>query len=108
MHVRCACFEGDVIASDRERFESIVRDEMVPRMLKFPGIRSLRLRWGRESETPERHIYLVIEHGYDSPEAIESAITSDVRASMSSALEALMGLFDGKVWHVNYELETLL
>jgi hypothetical protein len=106
MYLRCAYFEGRVAATDRDRFESVVREHIAPQMLRFPGIRSLRLLWGREQETPDRNIYLVVEHGYDSIEDIQIAITSDVRAGMQSALDELITLFDGRIYHVNYETET--
>ena len=48
MYVRCAYFEGNVDVADRERFESIVREQIAPQMLRFPRIRNLRLLWGRE------------------------------------------------------------
>ena len=106
MYLRCAYFEGSVSAADRDRFESVVREQIAPRMLRFPGIRSLRLLWGREQEAPDRIIYLVVEHGYDSIEDIQIAITSDVRAGMQSALDELVSLFNGRIYHVNYETET--
>lgn len=106
MYVRCAYFEGNVAEAKRERFESIVREQMAPKMRRFPRIRSLRLLWGREHEVPERSIYLVIEHGYDSLEDIQAAITSDVRAGMQDAIDELVSLFDGRIWHVNHESEA--
>ena len=106
MYVRCAYFEGNVATADRERFESLVREQIAPQMLKFPRIRSLRLLWGREQETHDRSIYLVLEHGYDSLEDIQIAITSDVRAGMQSVLDELVSYFDGRIYHVNYATET--
>ena len=106
MYLRCAHFEGYVAATDQARFESVVREQIVPQMLRFPRIRSLRLLWGREQETSDRSIYFVVEHGYDSLEDIQVAITSDVRAGMQSAIDELVSLFDGRIYHVNYEIET--
>jgi hypothetical protein len=106
MYVRCAYFEGSVDSADRERFESLVREQIAPQMLQFPGIRKLRLLWGQEYETLDRNIYLVLEHGYDSLQDIQVAITSDVRAGMQSALDELLSLFHGNIYHVNYEIET--
>jgi hypothetical protein len=106
MYLRCAYFEGDVPACHRERFDAILNEKIASKMLTFPGIRHLRMLRGLEYESPERPIYLVIEHGYDSPEAIQTAITSAARASMQSALDELMPLFEGRVYHVNYASET--
>jgi hypothetical protein len=106
MYLRCAYFEGNVAANDRERFESIVREQVTPKMLEFPRIRSLKLLWGREQEVSDRGIYLAIEHEYDSLEDLHTAITSDVRAGMKSAIDELVSLFEGRIYHVNYEAET--
>ena len=106
MYVRCAYFEGNVAAINRERFESIVREQLAAGMGRFPGIRHFRLLWGREHEASDRKFYLVIEHGYDSLEDIQVAITSDVRAGIQGAIDELVSLFDGRIWHVNYESET--
>ena len=106
MYTRCAYFEGNVVATDREYFESIVREQLAPQILRFPRIRKLRLLWGREHEVADRSIYLVIEHEYDSLEDIQVAITSDVRAGMQGAIDELVSLFNGRIWHVNYESET--
>lgn len=46
MYVRCAYFEGSVDSTDRERFASIVGEQIAPQMLRFPGIRKPRLLWG--------------------------------------------------------------
>jgi hypothetical protein len=106
MYLRCAYFEGDVPALHRKQFDAIMNEQIAPTMLTFPGLLHLRILWGREHETPERHLYLVIEHGYDSLEALGVAITSEARTSMQSALDELMPLFDGRVYHVNYDAKT--
>ena len=107
MYLRCAYFEGSVATADRERFESIVREQIAPQMLGFPRIRSLRFLWGREQVISDRNFYLVVEHGYDSLEDIQVAITSDIRAGMQDTLDELVSLFDGRIYHVNYETDTL-
>ena len=54
MYLRCAYFEGSVATADREGFESIVREQIAPQMLRFPRIRSLRFLWSREQEISDR------------------------------------------------------
>ena len=106
MFVRCAYFEGNVATENRERFAALVREGIAPNMRRFPEIRRLECRWGYEFEADDRGIYLTIEHSYDSPEDIAAAITSDVRSAMQPAIDEAMSLFQGRVYHVNYEVDS--
>ena len=77
-------------------------------MRQFPNIRKLSFYWGQEFETDERPICFVIEHGYDSIEDMLNAKASPVREAMNPALEEMMSLFKGRVYHVNHELDSVL
>ena len=107
MFVRCAYFKGTVAPQHRERFASIVRERIAPAMPPFPKIRRLEYHWGRESEADRRGIYLVIEHAYDSLEDIATAITCDIRQNMQGDIDVASALFDGWVYHVNHEAESV-
>ncbi len=104
MFVRCAYFEGTISTGNQGRFEEVVRQGIAPAMSRFPGIRRLEFRFGRDFEIPERSICFSIEHAYDSLEDIQRAITSDARKSMQADLDELMGLFEGRIYHVNHEV----
>ena len=104
MFVRCAYFEGTIAPGDLARFEEVVRQGIAPAMSRFPGIRRLEFRFGRDFETSQRCICFSIEHAYDSREDIHRAITSDARKAMQADLDELMDLFEGRVYHVNHEV----
>ncbi len=105
MIVRCAYFEGHVEASDSARFEALICEQIVPTIASYPRIRNLRVLWGREYELDERSIYLLIEHTYDSLDDLNCALASDVRRLMLPTLAAVQQLFDGRIYHVNYEVD---
>ena len=104
MFVRAAYFEGKITAGNQDRFENLVKQRIAPAMGRIPGIRRLEFRFGRDFETRERSICFCIEHGYDSLDDIQRAITSDARKSMQADLDELMSLFEGRLYHVNYEM----
>ena len=108
MFVRHACFEGTVAPEDRERFAAIVREQVAPGMSRFPRLRRLSYHWGREYEADDRQFYLIIEHAYDSPQDMEAAISSEPRREMQGAIEELVGLFQGRVYHVNCEVDVVV
>ena len=107
MFVRHAYFEGTVAPENRERFETVVHEQVAPGMRNFPRIRRLAFYWGREFETDDRRFHLTIEHAYDSMEDIATAITSEPRRAIQGPLDELMSLFDGRVYHVNYENDVV-
>ena len=108
MFVRHAYFEGTVALEDRERFETVVREQVAPGMRRFPRIRRLAYHWGLEFETDDRRIHLTIEHAYDSLEDIAAAITSEPRRAIQGPLDEMLSLFDGRVYHVNYEIDVVI
>lgn len=101
-HIRMAFFEGTVSLENRSRFETIVNDELVPGMEKFPKILSVEVLWATEIEDPNRNIMLCLRHEYDEHSHINEAITSDARRGIQPILDRLMPMFDGHVYHVNY------
>lgn len=107
MLVRHAFFEGTVAPEDQARFESIVRERIAPGMQRFPRIRRLVYHWGREFEDDDRRFHLVIEHAYDSMQDMAAAITSAPRREIQEPLEEMLALFDGKVFHVNFEMDVV-
>lgn len=107
MIVRCAYFEGTVDEKDREKFKQTIVDLVVPTMEKFPGVRDVRVLWSREIEEGAPEYFMVLQHFYDSLEALHSALESEVRTEVWEGLNQIMPLFDGRVVHINYEVSGL-
>ncbi len=102
MYVRCAYFEGTVEAADRERFDRFIDTEIMPRLTRMPKVRAVRLLRGSEFEDDAPHLYQTIEQTYDSLEDIRAALASEVRSEMRVKLTEVLGLFKGRLYHVNH------
>jgi uncharacterized protein (TIGR02118 family) len=104
MYLRAGYFEGTVESRDFERFKAHVEREVVPLILKMPGIRDLRILWGREFQDGAPPYVLAMEHSYDSRDAMEKAISSPERDAMRAKLAEVLPLFKGQIRHVNYDV----
>ncbi len=104
MYVRCTYFEGDVDPADRERFDSFMETEIMPRLARMPSVLDVSLLRGREFEDDATRFYQTIEQDYDSLEDIENALASEVRAALRAKLSEIMPLFEGRLSHINHEI----
>ncbi len=107
MFVRCAHFLGDVAEKDREEFRKTILEKALPTIAKMPGCRDVRACWSREIDEDAPGFFLVLQHFYDSLEALHSALESDVRMEVWDAMEPVMPLFNGKIVHINFEVSTI-
>ena len=107
MYVRCAYFEGDVDPADRERFDSFMEAEIMPRLAKMPRVRAVRLLRGREFEDDAPRFYQTIEQDYESLEDIQNALASEVRAALRERLSDIMPLFKGRLSHINHHVTAV-
>lgn len=104
MYVRAGYFEGEIAPQDFERFRAHLEQEVVPLVLKMPGLRDLRILWGREFQDGAPPYVLAIEHAYDSKAAMEAALASPAREAMRAKLGEVLPLFKGSIRHVNYDV----
>ena len=104
MYLRAGYFEGTIESRDFERFRAHVEREVVPLVLKMPGIRELRVLWGREWQDGAPPYVLAMEHAYDDKAAMEAALASPARDAMRAKLAEVLPLFKGHIRHVNYDV----
>jgi len=104
MYLRAGYFEGTIEQHGFERFKTHVEREVAPLLLKMPGVRMLRVLWGREFQDGAPPYVLALELDYDSKEAMERSISSPERDAMAARLGEVMPLFKGDVRHVNYDV----
>ena len=107
MYVRCAYFEGDVAPASRAHFDHVMDSEIMPRLTRMPGVRAVRLLRGVAFEDEAPHLYQTIEQEYDSLDAIDAALASEVRSEMRAKLAEIMPLFEGRLWRVNHRLDRI-
>ncbi|MEM7253514.1 MAG: hypothetical protein AAF493_19030 [Pseudomonadota bacterium] len=104
MFVRCAYFEGHVQAQNQARFRDLVTNRLAATMRTFPGVKAVRVSWGVDFEVEDRPIYLALEHAYESPNDLAGALDSPERAGLQSTIEEINSLFEGRIFHVNYDV----
>ena len=106
MYVRCAVFEGEVAPSDQKNFDAHVAEKVLPILAAFPKIRSARVLRAQSVEDDGPPIYQVFELQFDDEADMRAALASPNRARSRAAVAEVMGLFKGRVYHVNHRLSA--
>ena len=104
MFKRIAFFEGKITQGREAEFDAYIKQRLVPLWTQFPG--STRIEVLREVEAEDgSHSYpLVLQTTYPDREAIEKALASRVRGDSREMTKGLLDMFEGRVFHVVYEL----
>ena len=89
MLIRCAFFRGHVKPGMEEEFFRHVHDKLVPLWSQFPGVQEVRVLRQRESDVEDPHLAMVMAMRFESMEAIEKALASDIRYQ-SKGVQALV------------------
>ena len=110
MLVRCACYFGTVRPEDRASFDAYIRDVHLPDVAKWPRLRGLRLlrNDGQPYLGEAPRFYQCFELTFDSQADMDACMASPERAETRRIaqrdLARFKGLFQGEVYHVNYEV----
>jgi len=104
MHVRCAYLIGRIRPEAAESFRRHVEQQVLPRMRALPGNRRANALWPREYEPGAPGICLVLEHAYDSADALAAALATPARQAMRACLAEVLPSFEGEVVHINYDV----
>lgn len=100
MITRYALFEGKVHEGQEEAFRAAVTAEILPHWKQFPGALSVRVGYAvkRDDGAPEYPMILAVS--YESVEAVDAALASDVRTRARAATDSVMGrFFTGRIHH---------
>jgi antibiotic biosynthesis monooxygenase (ABM) superfamily enzyme len=106
MWVRCGMFVGSVKPENQAKFNAFIDTRVRDKIATFPGLRRLRIlraKW-REDGAPD--IYQTIEMTFEDAAAIDAMLASPERAENVTLMKEIMPLFEGKVYHVNYEVSA--
>lgn len=106
MWVRCAYFVGTVAPENQEKFNTAVDTKARDKISSFPGLKGLRILRGRWREDGAPNVYQVIELTFDSEEGIAGALASKERAENLEIMGEIMPMFEGSVYHINYEVSA--
>lgn len=104
-YIRCAFFEGRVKPGFEADFTAFVQDRLVPLWRQFPGAQEVRVLRQQQADVSEPYYEMVLCIGYPSLEAIEKALTSDVRARSRVETAELVKMFDGRIFHTIFSAE---
>lgn len=99
MFVRCAFFNGRIKPGSEETFDAIVEDRLMPLWAQLPGVEEVRVLRQLESDSEDAQLPLVLFMGFQTREAINTALASNVRAQSSAVVKELLEHFEGVVVH---------
>lgn len=103
MIIRSAVLEGTVAEADRAQFDEHMQKKVSAAILRYPGIRDLRLRRPIETEAGAPPIYTIFDLYFDSLDAMHAALASQIRQDVRATIAEAMTAFKGKVYHLIME-----
>lgn len=99
MIIRYALFEGEIHPGREEEFRAFVRERLVPLWTKFPGAEEIRVLDGMERDEGSPVYAMALAIRYPDMDAVNTALSSDVRFESREITGELLRLFTGKVHH---------
>lgn len=104
--MRSAFWVGTAAPGAQQRFEDTINGELVPRLATLPGVRSATALWpvGREDDPPAIACQVISE--FDRREDLDLMLASPERQVLRSGVRELLGLFDGTLSHIDYEIRS--
>jgi hypothetical protein len=106
MLIRCAFFEGHVREGKEAAFEQFIEQRLMPLWRRFPGATDVRLLRRVTADPQASAVHMVLEFDYPSQEAIDKVLDSPVRAEAKAETEKLLAMFDGRLFHIVFELNA--
>jgi antibiotic biosynthesis monooxygenase (ABM) superfamily enzyme len=103
MLIRCAFFEGKVKPGCEQAFAAFVKDRLVPLWTQFPGAAEVRVLRQQDSDTDQPHYAMVLAITYPDQAAMDTALTSAVRAKSREETTGLVAMFEGRIFHTVFE-----
>ena len=99
MIVRSAILEGNIPAADRQQFDAQMAGPVLAAIGTYPGIRQVKLRQLVQADDGTPPVYMVFDLYFDSLDAMNAALASPTRQAVRQQIGAVMGLFQGRVYH---------
>ena len=99
MIIRTAILEGSIPAADRTQFDAQMAGPVLAAIGTYPGIRQVKLRRLVQADEGAPPVYMVFDLYFDSLDAMNSALASPTRQAVRQQIGAVMGLFQGRVYH---------
>ena len=99
MIIRSAILEGSITAADRAQFDAQMAGPVLAAIGTYPGIRQVKLRRLVLADEGTPPVYIVFDLYFDSLDAMNAALASPTRQAVRQQIGAVMGLFQGRVYH---------
>ena len=99
MIVRSAILEGSIPAADRQQFDAQMAGPVLAAIGTYPGIRQVKLRRLVQADDGTPPVHMVFDLYFDSLDAMNAALASPTRQTVRQQIGAVMGLFQGRVYH---------
>lgn len=103
MIVRSAVLEGHVAQDHQEAFDRAMRDQVLPAIRTYPGLRDVRLRKIAVPEAGAPDVYMIFDLYFDSLADMDAALASETRQVVRKTISENMSLFEGRVYHLVFE-----
>ncbi len=104
MWIRCGYFVGTVKPENQTAFDDFMNTKIRDKIASFPGLLKVRILKARWHEDGAPGIYQTIELTFAREGDIDNMLASPQRAENLVLIKEIMPLFEGKVYHVNYEV----
>ncbi len=103
MIIRSAVLEGSVKVPDQPEFDRYMKEQVVPAIGTFPGIRNVELRRIAKADNEAPAIYMIFDLHFDDLAAMNTALVSETRSRVRDQIKKGMAPFDGRVYHIVFE-----
>ena len=104
MMIRTALWIGKAKLGQEGRLKAMLDEELIPAMRKFPGVANIKLMWARDFEDSPPEVFCQVLIEYASPEGMRQMLACSDRAALRPQVLEALGMFDGSVSHINYEV----
>jgi hypothetical protein len=104
MWIRAAFWEGRTKAGLEDRFRRLIDEEILIGLRRLPGVQNARALWPHAFEGRPADIICQIMVEFEDESAMRAMLASPERTKLHGRLPELLGLIDGTISHVNFEI----
>lgn len=101
---RLAYFEGSIHPGREAEFAAYIEQRLLPLWRGFPGAASVEILREAEAEEGSHRYPLILAISYPDAAAMGRALASPQRAESREVTKGLLAMFEGRVFHVVYDL----
>ena len=104
MWIRSAYWVGRPHQGHEDAFATAINDELVPAIVQLPGVVDAKALWPRRLEDSPPDIACQILVNFGSKVDIDRMLASPERRKLRTKVIEIIGIFNGKVSHIDFEL----